>query len=144
MRTDTELQTYVLSELRRDTSINTAQVGVQAKGGVVTISGEVASLPEKLDLERHLKRIQGVHDWVFGVNVVLPDTSQRCDAELANTADTALQRMSFAAINPIKVLVEDGWVTLSGNVDWEYQRRAALAAVRPLIGVRGVSDRFFV
>lgn len=144
MRTDTELKTYVLTELRWDRSLNLAQIGVDVKDGVVTVKGEVAAFPEKWALERMVKRIEGVRDIVVRIDVVLPSMSQRTDADIARSANTVLQRMSFASINPIKVLVEAGWVTLSGNMDWEYQRRAALSAVRPLVGVLGVNDHFFI
>jgi osmotically-inducible protein OsmY len=68
--------------------------------------------------------------------------NQRNDADIARAADNVLQWMPFALTNPIKVLVENGWITLSGNIDWEHQRQTALSAVRHLMGVKGVSDSF--
>lgn len=142
MKSDTQLQTDVLAELRWDPSINAAQIGVEAKNGVVTLTGEVATFSEKWEVERIAQRVGGVSALVIHIDVSLPGLSRRTDADIARAADNVLQWMTFASTNPIKVLVEDGWITLSGNMDWEFQRQLALGAVRHLMGVKGVSDKF--
>jgi osmotically-inducible protein OsmY len=142
MKTDTQLQTDVLAELRWDPSVNAAQIGVEATNGVVTLTGEVTTFSEKWDVERIAQRVSGVTAMVIDIDVMLPGLSVRSDADIARAADNVLQWMTFASSNPIKVIVEDGWITLSGNMDWEYQRQAALGAVRYLLGVKGVSDKF--
>jgi osmotically-inducible protein OsmY len=142
MKTDTQLQTDVLAELRWDPSVNAAAIGVEATNGVVTLTGEVATFSEKWDAERIAQRVAGVGALVIQIDVMLPGLSVRSDADIARAAENVLQWMTFASSNPTKVIVENGWITLSGNMDWEYQRQAALGAVRHLLGVKGVSDRF--
>ena len=144
MKTDAQLQTDVLAELHWDPSINAAQIGVEVKNGVVSLTGEVATFAEKWELERIAQRVAGVMALAINIDVMLPGLSQRSDADIARAAENVLQWMTFSPSNPIKVLVEGGWVTMSGHVDWEYQRQAAHGAVRHLMGVKGVSDEIVI
>lgn len=144
MKTDAQLQTDVLAELHWDPSINAAQIGVEVRNGVVTLTGEVSSFAEKWDLERIAQRVAGVMALAIDIDVMLPGLSQRNDADIARAAENVLQWMTFSPSSPIKVMVEGGWVTLSGHVDWEYQRQAAHGAVRHLMGVKGVSDEIVI
>lgn len=144
MKTDAQLQTDVLAELHWDPSINAAQIGVEVNNGVVTLSGEVSTFAEKWELERIAQRVAGVLALAIDIDVMLPGLSHRSDADIARAAENILQWMTFSSLNPIKVLVEGGWVTLSGHVDWEYQRQAAHGAVRHLMGVKGVSDEIVI
>ena len=144
MKSDAQLQTDVLAELHWDPSINAAQIGVEVRNGVVTLSGEVSTFAEKWELERIAQRVAGVLALAIDIDVMLPGLSHRGDADIARAAENILQWMTFSSSNPIKVSVEAGWVTLSGNVDWEYQRQAANGAVRHLMGVKGVSDEIVI
>ena len=144
MKSDAQLQTDVLAELHWDPSINAAQIGVEVKNGVVTLTGEVSTFAEKWDLERIAQRVAGVMALAINIDVMLPGMSHRSDADIARAAENVLQWMTFSPSHPIKVLVEGGWVTLSGHVDWEYQRQAAHGAVRHLMGVKGVSDEIVI
>ena len=144
MKSDAQLQTDVLAELHWDPSINAAQIGVEVRNGVVTLSGEVSTFAEKWELERIAQRVAGVLALAIDIDVMLPGLSHRGDADIARAAENILQWMTFSSSNPIKVSVEGGWVTLSGNVDWEYQRQAANGAVRHLMGVKGVSDEIVI
>lgn len=144
MKSDAQLQQDVLAELHWDPSINAAQIGVEVSNGVVSLSGEVSTFAEKWELERIAQRVAGVMALAIDIDVVLPGLSIRSDADIARAAENVLQWMTFSPIHPIKVLVEAGWVTLSGHVDWEYQRQAAMGAVRHLMGVKGVSDEIVI
>lgn len=144
MKTDAQLQTDVFAELHWDPSINAAQIGVEVKNGVVTLTGEVSTFSEKWEIERIAQRVAGVMALAINIDVMLPGLSQRSDADVARSAENVLQWMTFTPSNPIKVLVESGWVTLSGHVDWDYQRQAAHGAVRHLMGVKGVSDQIVI
>ncbi len=144
MKSDAQLQQDVLAELHWEPSIDAAQIGVQVKNGVVSLSGVVATYAEKWELERIAQRVAGVLALAIEIEVMLPGVSQRSDADIARAAENVLQWMTFSPIHPIKVMVEDGWVTLSGHVDWEYQRQAAHGAIRHLMGVKGVSDEIVI
>ena len=144
MKSDAQLQNDVLAELHWDPSINASEIGVEVKSGVVSLTGEVSTFAEKWELERIAQRVAGVMALAIDIDVMLPGLSQRSDADIARSAENVLQWMTFSPIHPIKVLVEGGWVSLSGHVDWEYQRQAALGAVRHLMGVKGVSDEIVI
>lgn len=144
MKSDAQLQTDVLAELHWDPSINAAQIGVEVRNGVVTLSGEVSTFAEKWELERIAQRVAGVLALAIDIDVMLPGLSHHSDADIARAGENILQWMTFSPSNPIKVSVESGWVTLSGHVDWEYQRQAAHGAIRHLMGVKGVSDEIVI
>ncbi|OBV41246.1 BON domain-containing protein [Janthinobacterium psychrotolerans] len=140
MKTDTQLQLDVLEELTWDPSVDAAQIGVEVRDGVVTLAGTVGSFAEKWEAERAVQRVSGVRALAVELSVRLPGASVRSDADIARTVENVLSWMSNVTDGSIKVMVEGGWVTLSGSVEWDYQRKAATAAVRYLMGVTGVSD----
>jgi osmotically-inducible protein OsmY len=140
MKTDMQLQKDVIAELEWDPSINAADVGVEVKEGVVTLTGHLDSYPEKIAAERAAQRVAGVRGVAVEIDVTLPDFAKRTDADIALAASDALRWNGVVPDNRVKVTVESGEVTLSGDLDWEFQRAAAEAAVRPLIGVRSVSN----
>ena len=138
MKPDIVLKEHVLEELEWEPGIKAAGIGVTVKEGVVTLSGEVQSYHEKLEAERAALRVAGVKGMVSVIEVQLPGTSQRSDADVARTAVHAVEWNSSIPPDCIKILVDNGWITLQGEVDWGYQRTAAEEAVRRLTGVRGV------
>lgn len=140
MKTDAQLQQDVLAELKWEPSINAAQISVEVKDGVVTLAGHVGSFAEKWDAGRAAQRVSGVNALAVEIEVLLPGPSQRSDAEIARSAKEVLQWTTYLPKDAIKIMVENGWVTLSGEVTWEYQRQAAVKALRYLMGVTGVSD----
>ena len=140
MKSDNQLQQDIINELKWEPSINAAQIGVEVKNGVVTLAGHVDSYAEKWDAERTTQRISGVKALAVEIDVTLPGSSKRNDTDIAHSAKNVLQWMANLPKDRVKVMVEDGWITLSGEVDWEYQREAASSAVRYLLGVTGVSD----
>lgn len=141
MKTDSQLQQDVMAELKWEPSVNAAQIGVEVQDGVVTLAGHVGSYAEKLDAEHAAQRVSGVKALAIEMDVTLAGLSKRTDADIARSVENVLQWTTYLPKDHVKVMVENGWVTLSGQVDWEYQRQAATGAVRYLMGVTGVSDQ---
>ncbi len=140
MKSDEQLKTDVSDELGWEPSVNATRIGVEVKDGVVTLAGHVGSYGEKWNAERAAQRVSGVRALAVEMDVDLPGTSQRHDVDIARAAENVLVWTSCLAPNSVKVMVERGYITLTGEVDWEYQRQAATRAVRGLMGVVGVSD----
>ncbi|MBC3863380.1 BON domain-containing protein [Undibacterium jejuense] len=140
MKTSTELKRDVIAELNWDPSLPANNIGVEVKDGVVTLSGHVGSFVEKWNAERAVQRVVGVGALAVEIEVNLAGSSKRDDADIARTASNVLAWASYVPQDSIKVMVEGGWITLTGNVEWEYQRNSAADAVRRLMGVTGVSN----
>lgn len=141
MKTDSQLQQDVLDELSWEASINAAQIGVSVKDGIAALSGDVGSYAEKWDAELAAQRVSGIRGIAVDIRVTLPGTDKRSDTDIARAAENVLQWTTLLPADGVKVMVEKGWVTLSGEVDWDYQRQSASRAVRFLMGVTGVSDQ---
>lgn len=140
MKTDAELQTSVLEELKWEPSVSHEHIGVSVTGGVVTLSGTVPTFVEKHSAEKTVERVAGVRAIVENITVKLPGSMVRSDEDIAQAI---LERFKWSVIVPgekIKTKVSEGWVTLTGEVDWEYQRKAAEKLVRELTGVKFVSN----
>jgi osmotically-inducible protein OsmY len=144
MKTDREIQIDVLDELRWEPSVNATDIGVTVKDGVVTLEGTVDSYAEKWAAERAAKRLPNVKDLAVELEVKLPGSSERSDADIARTAENVLQWDVLVPHNRIKVTVEKGFLTLEGEVDREFQRSAAERAVHHLTGVKGVSNQITI
>ena len=141
MKTDSQLQQDVMAELKWEPTIEAAQIGVEVKGGIVTLAGHVDSYAEKWHAERAAQRVAGVKALTVEIEVKLPGMSARTDVDIARSAENVLLWTILPPKDGIKVMVENGWITLSGEVDWGFQRVAATTAVRYLMGVKGVSNR---
>jgi osmotically-inducible protein OsmY len=136
---DRDLQVCIQEELRHQPDLShPTKIGVAVKDGVVTLSGSVDSWFEKWAAERAVKRVVGVTGLAVELEVTLPESSERTDAEIAAAAETALEWSVSVPSDRIRVIVEHGWLTLQGEVESEYQRSNAEAAVRGLIGLRGI------
>lgn len=144
MKTDVQVQHDVLAELKWEPSINAADIGVEVKDGVVTLAGHVSSFAEKWDAERAAQRVSGVKALAIEMDVRLLGLGKRSDADIARAAENVLQWMSVVPKDSVMVMVENGWITLSGELDWQYQKQAAAGAVRYLMGVTGVSDQITI
>lgn len=144
MKTDAQLQADVIAELKWEPSVNAAQIRVEVKDGVVTLAGHVSSYAEKCDAERAAQRVSGVKALAVEMDINLSGSSKRTDADIARSAENVLKWVTYLPKHCIKVKVENGWVSLSGEVDWQYQRAAAVDAVGYLWGVTGVSDQIAV
>ena len=141
VKTDRQLQEDVMAELAWDRSVDSACIGVEVEEGIVTLSGHVGSCAEKGAAESAAQRVGGVRGVVLDLDVVLPGIRQRTDEQIAKIVRDALEWSVVVPRDRIKVRVEDGWVTLSGNVDWAYVRDAADSSVRTLVGIKGVIDK---
>lgn len=141
MKTDIQLRDDVLAELKWEPSVHSAQIGVEAREGAITLQGRVGSYGEKWDAERAVQRVAGVQSVAVELEVQLPGDTRRDDSDIAVSVNHALGWQIFVPKKQIKALVQDGFVTLTGTVTWEYQRNAAVAAVRYLMGVKGVSNQ---
>ena len=139
MKTDTQLQKDVMDEIKWEPSATAAQIGVSAANGVVTLNGTVATYAEKLAVERAAQRVEGVKGIAEEITVKLSGPHARTDAEIAVAAVSALKWHVWVLDN-IQVTVAQGWVMLTGQVKWEYQRTAAREAVCFMPGVKGVSN----
>lgn len=140
MKTDSQLQRDVLDQLKWEPSVREAEVGAAVKDGVVTLSGYVDSYAEKYTAIRAVEHVAGVKAAVDNLKVKIPSHNLRSDTDLAHAAVNALRWHIQVPDERIKMTVRDGWVTLEGEVEWQYQRSAAERAVRNLTGVTGVSN----
>jgi len=140
MKTDNELQCDVIDELQYDPSINASEIGVIVHNGIVSLSGTVASYAETYRAIHDAERVAGVKAVTNGIRVELPSSHQRDDADIAQVVVNALQWHVWVPHDTIKVKVEQGWVTLEGAVDANFQRESADDAVRYLTGVKGLTN----
>jgi osmotically-inducible protein OsmY len=139
-KSDSALEKDVREELLFDPRVDVKAITVAAKGGVVTLSGSVPSFAAKFAAYHDAERVSGVNVVVEHMDVSLPDMHSRNDADLAKAVTAALRWDVRVPEGNIKISVRDGWITLEGSVDWQYQRIAADEAVRYLIGVKGVNN----
>lgn len=135
---DKDLRQFVLDELEYEPSIDAADIGVAAENGVVTLTGYVPNYAQKLAAERAAWRVKGVKGIAQEIQVRLPGHTRSNDDEIAQRALNILAWSTQVPSDAIRVKVSDGWITLSGQVDWNYQRNAAEFEVRKLSGVLGV------
>ncbi len=141
MSSDSILQQAVLAELAWEPSVVAAHVGVIARAGVITLTGHVESFAEKHAAEAAAGRVKGVRAVAEELVVRLPFESERNDEDIA---EAAISRLSWNVSVPrdrVAVRVEGGWITLTGELDWNYQRSAAEQDMRGLLGVVGVSNQ---
>jgi osmotically-inducible protein OsmY len=140
MKTDTKLQSDIQAELRADPRVADAEIGVAVKDGVVTLTGNVPTYAQKYAAERAAERVSGVRAIAGELEIKLPTALERTDTDIAHAAADMLTWDIEVPDDKVKVKVENGWVTLDGEADWQYQKSAAERAVRYLTGVRGVSN----
>ena len=140
MKTDSQIQHDVVEELRWDAEIDEAAVGVAVKDGVVSLTGHVPTYTQKIAAEDAAKRVAGVRGVADEIEVRLPTSLVKDDGDIARTALNAFGWYASVPKDVIKVTVRSGWVTLEGEVDWQFQKTAAYNAVRNLNGVVGVSN----
>jgi osmotically-inducible protein OsmY len=141
MNNDMQLQRSVQEELNWEPSVTAAHIGVAAKDGVITLSGHVTTYVEKYAAEKAAGRVKGVKAVAEELEVRLPFETKRTDDEIAGAAIERLAWDTSVPRDAVKVQVEKGWLTLTGQVDWKYQKDAAHNDLRPLSGVVGVSDQ---
>ena len=144
MKTDSQLQKDVMAELDWEPSVQATHIGVEVKDGVVTLAGNVATYAEKWNAERATQRVAGVKALAIDLKVKLAGSGARSDADIGESARNVLEWTSAVQADTVKIMVEKGLITLTGEVDWKFQKEAAVDAVRFLSGVVGVSDQITV
>jgi len=143
-RTDEEIQRDVLNELKFEPRVQPNEVGVVVKDGVVTLTGWVDSYAKKWAAEEAAHRVRGVLAVANDIEVRLPTSAERTDPDIAAAAVRALEWDATIPVDKLDITVSKGWVTLRGQVEWQYQKQDAERVVRRLQGVRGVSNLIVV
>jgi osmotically-inducible protein OsmY len=138
IKSDSELRRDVERELEWEPSIDARKAGVAVADAIVTLTGEVTTYAEKWKAERVAERVAGVKGVVNEIEVKTP--TERTDTDIAKAVIDALNMDVMVPDDRIRVRVEKGWVTLKGEVNWDYQRRAAERAIRNLPGIKGISN----
>jgi osmotically-inducible protein OsmY len=137
---DKDLKQHVENALGWEPSVDERDIGVAVDEGVVTLRGNVASYAEKIAAERTSLRVYGVKAVADDLVVRLAGIYQRTDTEIAHAAVNALKWHTTVPDDRVTLTVKDGWITLAGTVDWQYQKDAAARAVRDLTGVKAVTN----
>lgn len=145
MKSDLQIQQDVQDELQWDPILKAAEIGVAVKNGIVTLNGSVDSYSKKIAAEDAVKRVKDVKAVALDLEVVFPGTiDHKSDASLAAVALDALKWTNFVPEDRIQLKVDDGHLTLEGELEWQYQRDAAFNAVKNLQGVRSVINKIHI
>lgn len=146
MKTNEEIQKDVMQEIKWDPQLRTVatEIGISAKEGVVTLSGIVDTYAKKLAAEKAAQRVHGVKVVAVDIEVKPVKTGVKTDTEIAEAIKNALMWNSAVNEDRIEVKVDNGWVYLNGNVEWEYEKRTAESAIKNLLGVRGVTNNITI
>jgi osmotically-inducible protein OsmY len=144
MNNDNQLQKSVQAELSWEPSITAAHIGVAAKEGIVTLTGHVNTYAEKHAAEKATGRVKGVKGVAEELEVRLSFETKRTDEEIAASAVDRLAWDVSVPRDSVKIRVENGWVTMTGQVDWNFQKDAANQDLRRLFGVVGISDHITI
>jgi osmotically-inducible protein OsmY len=140
MRSDSEIERDVKDELQWDPDLDATNIAVSVKDGVVTLAGYVKSYTDKYEAEAAAKRVASVRAVANDLEVRLPSVDERPDPDIARDAVAAIKSQLPISSEHIKVVIKNGWVSLEGQVEWQYQRQTAEKAVRRIKGVKGVSN----
>ena len=140
MKSDNEIKKDVETELQWDPDVDATDIAVTVKNGVVTLAGFAPSYSQKFQAERDVKRVAGVVGVANDIEVRIPAVDQRPDPELARDAVNALSTQLPLSSKNMKVTVRDGWITLEGEAEWNYQKERAEEAVRFVNGAKGVTN----
>ena len=135
---DIELRQNILDELEFEPAVNAADIGVAVDKGIVSLGGHVSSYAEKLAAEKAVKRVKGVRAIAEGIKVRFANDKKTNDDEIARRALSILEWSASVPKGAVMVKVQDGWVTLSGEVFWQYQRLEAEHLIRRLSGIHGI------
>jgi osmotically-inducible protein OsmY len=138
VKTDSEIERDVKAELGWNPDLKSTDIAISVKDGVVTLAGFVPRYIDKYEAEKAAKRVAGVLAVANDIEIRLPAVDERPDPEIAREVVTALKNQLPFSHERIKAVVRNGWVTLEGDVEWQYQRLTAERAVRPLKGVKGI------
>ena len=139
-KTDTEIKTDVLSELKYDPSLKVTEIGVLVTDGIVTLNGYATSFDEKLAAVHAVKRVAGVVAIADDIELHIPDANHRTDGEIAAAAAHKIAWATTIPTGTVQITVRNGWIILEGEVEWWYQKNAAETVMRSISGVHGVSS----
>ena len=134
MKSDRQIELDVKDELQWDPDLDATDIAVTVKKGVVTLAGFVKSYADKYEAESAAKRVAGVLGVANDIEVRVPSIDERPDPEIARDAVAAIKGQLPISSGNIKVIVKNGWVTLEGTVEWQYQKNTAETAMRRLTG----------
>jgi osmotically-inducible protein OsmY len=140
VKSDHEIELDVKDELQWDPNLDPTDIAISVKKGVVTLAGFVRNYSDKYEAESAAKRVAGVLGVANDIEVRMPSVDERPDPEIARDAVAAIKSQLPISSEHIKVVVKNGWVTLEGKVEWQYQKNTAENAVRRIKGVKGVSN----
>nr|WP_294860627.1 BON domain-containing protein [uncultured Fluviicola sp.] len=141
MKTNSQLQKDVQDAIQWEPLLNAAEIGVIVNDGIVTLTGSVDNYAKKLQAEEAAKSVSGVNAIVENIEVKYPDSKKRDDADIAEDVIFSLKSDLLVPDEKVQVKVENGWVTLEGNVHWDFQREAAKRAINNIEGVNGVFNQ---
>lgn len=144
MKPDSEIERDVKDELEWNPDLDATDIAVSVKNGVVSLTGFAKSYTDKYEAERTAKRVAGVVGLANDIEVRLPSVDERSDPDIAREAVSALKFQLPASSQHIKLVVKNGWVTLEGYVEWQYQKNTAESAIRRIKGVKGVTNSILV
>jgi osmotically-inducible protein OsmY len=140
MKSNSEIERDVRDELKWDPDLDAENIAVSVRDGVVTLAGFVKSYSDRLEAEAAAKRVAGVLAVANDIEVRLPAIDQRPDPDIAKAAVATLKSELPISYDKIKIIVKDGWITLEGAAEWQYQKTTAENAVRKVKGVKGVTN----
>lgn len=140
MKTDKQLQMDIKEELKWEPRVRDEEIGIEVRDGVVTLMGTVPDYAQRMRAARAVERVAGVRAVAQELTVKVPNTHLRSDTDLAHQVVNTLAWDTEVPFQAVKAKVDDGWVTLEGEVEWQFQRNAPERAVRYLSGVKGVSN----
>ena len=138
MKTDSQLRQDVIDELNWEAAIDASKIEIAVQDGLVTLGGQVPYYSEKWVAEQAVQRVAGVKALV--VKIVVAPAGSHTDADIARAAENSLAGAAYLPKDSVRIQVENGWIQLSGKVDRDYQRQNAAAAVRYLVGVKGITN----
>jgi osmotically-inducible protein OsmY len=141
MGSDSDLQQKVMQELEWEPSVDATHIVVAVKNGIVTLSGYVEQYADKPHAERAVERMEGVRALINEIELQLPGSVHRNDLDIVESALTALKLNVLIPRDRVKIVAQGGWITLEGDVDWQYQRMAAEDTVRSILGIKGISNQ---
>jgi osmotically-inducible protein OsmY len=143
-KTDEQIQRDVFAELKWDARVQPNEIGVAVKDGIVTLAGWVDSYAKRWAAEEAALRVKGVKAVANEIEVRLPSSAERTDPEIAAAVVRALEWDALIPVDKIQVTLSKGWVTLRGEVEWQYQKEDAEKVVRRISGVKGVTNLLVV
>ena len=140
MRTDAQIKQDILDKLAIQNNSDKTQIGIEVKNGVVTLTGSVFSYTTKIEAIKIIEKIAGVKAIAEGIKIGFRSHLNKTDTEIANTAINAIKSNTSVPNDTVIVEVDNGWITLLGELEWAYQKNAARQIVENLPGVKGISN----